>query len=357
MVDGLDSPGVIENSLIKYILPLKNKGIEMAVVSSGGGRYADQLVDIGTEVFYPDKNIKGIRSQGKESWISLVKKTIQKYNPDILYAHQMETTLSIVPLESGVPVASAIHSRFIDLADQETLVTIKSATGKIASFHALGRVIEKELRSVGAKNIISIFSPVPQSQLEASPRISPDRPKLVFVGRPDNRKGLDVLIKALPLIKDTFPEARLTVLGNDGETKRLVGGGYDRPEAVRLGVDSMIDWLGTKSHQKTMSLLSKSDLLVSPSRQEGLPSVVLEAHSLALPVVATPASAEAMNSGETGIIVPTDNHFLLAKAIEIDLKDPDRRKRGGKNREWVFSNYSTEKLVDIIERDFKRLVG
>jgi glycosyltransferase involved in cell wall biosynthesis len=140
-------------------------------------------------------------------------------------------------------------------------------------------------------------------------------------GRLSFEKGQDVLLRAVARAVNDGHDLGVLLLG-------------DGPE--RLALQRLSDELGIKSrvsfHSHSSAIrdyYEAIDLLVLPSRSEGLPNVVLEALSLSLPVVATNVGAvsEVLSDGETGWIVPPDDPEALAQAIVAVFADTDARKR------------------------------
>jgi glycosyltransferase involved in cell wall biosynthesis len=120
---------------------------------------------------------------------------------------------------------------------------------------------------------------------------------VLFVGRLDRQKGFDVFLDVM---------ARL-----DGVAEGLAVGDYLVGEAdARVRVPDNVTLLGWRGRTEVQSLYAHADLLIMPSRWEGLPLVALEAMRANLPILATRAGglAEVIEDGVTG-------HFF-------DLRDP-----------------------------------
>lgn len=145
----------------------------------------------------------------------------------------------------------------------------------------------------------------------------PGAPLVVCVGRLSEQKGQDLAIRALALLAD--PTVRL----------RLVGGESANGERERLGAlaDSLrvadrIEWRGEVDDAAPE--LRAADVIVAPSRWEGMSLVFLEAMACgAAMVVADVAGSEAVDGA--GIVVPRDDPAGLAAAIERLLADPALR--------------------------------
>jgi len=143
--------------------------------------------------------------------------------------------------------------------------------------------------------------------------------RIVFVGRHEPRKGLQVLLRAWPDIRRRTG-ARLRVLGADPLQVRL--------QLTRLRIpDDGIDALGFVSEQERTNELMKAKAFVAPSLGgESFGMVLTEAFASATPVVASdiPGYRDVMTA-ETGVLVPPDQPRVLAEAIVGLLADEPRR--------------------------------
>lgn len=143
-------------------------------------------------------------------------------------------------------------------------------------------------------------------------------PLIVCVGRLSRQKGQDVAIRAL---------ARLA---NPRAVLRLVGDGPDRPElaalADELGVADRVEFAGVKTD--TAPELRAADVVIAPSRWDGLSLVLLEAMACGATVVATRVSGSEALEG-AGVIIEPDDSSALAEAIDSLLAEPERCKQLG----------------------------
>jgi glycosyltransferase involved in cell wall biosynthesis len=151
----------------------------------------------------------------------------------------------------------------------------------------------------------------------------PDTYVVGFVGRLAADKGLDLLADAWSRVRAQLPAARLLVVGgNDLPDRRTT----DLVETLRVlpGATLVGEVADTRRYYAAM------DLLVLPSRREGLPTVVLEAAACGLPSVVTDATGtrEAVLHDRTGLVTRRDDPADLAAAV-VRLADADARARLG----------------------------
>jgi glycosyltransferase involved in cell wall biosynthesis len=164
---------------------------------------------------------------------------------------------------------------------------------------------------------------------------------MLFVGRVVYQKGLDLLLEAL---------AKLPVDLN--YELEIIGDGDARPaltlEAARLGVASRITFTGWCDRAVIAERYRQADLFVFPSRDEGMPNVVLEAMASGLPIVATAiaGSEELVRENENGHLVPTENIGALTIALEKLLRHPDTlRAMGQASRTRIENEYTWTRVA------------
>jgi len=161
--------------------------------------------------------------------------------------------------------------------------------------------------------------------------------RLVTVGALAPRKGQEYAIEAV---------ARLIRSGFEA-TLELVGAGPDevmlRTKASEAGLGDRVIFAGEQRDPRPN--LSRADIFVLPSRQEGFSNALLEAMASALPAVATDVggNAEALIDGKGGRIVPPEQPEALATAIADLASDrPALAEMGRLNRQRVVDTFSLE---------------
>lgn len=152
------------------------------------------------------------------------------------------------------------------------------------------------------------------------------RPNILFVGRPEKRKGLGYLIRAYPAIKNAFPDARIVVAGaGDWERDRY------RAYAQAHGLTDIV-FLGYQPDEDLPSLYKSADVFCSPATGgESFGIVLLEAMAAGVPIVASDIEGyrDVVSSGKQGILVPPRNEEALSHAICQLLQDRGMRAEMG----------------------------
>lgn len=152
---------------------------------------------------------------------------------------------------------------------------------------------------------------------------------LLTVGNVTERKGQDLVIRALPVIKASIPEVLYIVAGIPTDATRLMD------LAVSLGVGDAVLLVGRVSSVEHAALLSMSDVFLLTSRQsstgdvEGYGIAVLEAQAAGIPVVVTDVGGlpEAVDHGHSGFVVPPEDPAAIADAVMRIMMEPGMHER------------------------------
>lgn len=146
---------------------------------------------------------------------------------------------------------------------------------------------------------------------------------IVHVGRFDNPKNHEGLLRVFARILDTYPNCRL----------ELVGDGDLRPEIEEqihhLGISDRVVLHGMQSDVRPF--LQRADLFVLPSRYEGMPMTLIEAMATGLPICAAEVGGipDMVTHGKSALVVPCEEDAVLTACGKL-LADAETRERMGK---------------------------
>lgn len=149
----------------------------------------------------------------------------------------------------------------------------------------------------------------------------PDSPQAAFVGVLEPYKGLRTLRRAWAVVQETYPDARLVLVGRGHDTR-----------AVRRFVErsaGSVAWREELAGDEVARLLDASTCLVLPSQSEGLPRIVMEAFCRGRPVVATAVGGvpDLVEDGENGLLVRRADADGLGVALRRILGNPEEAAR------------------------------
>lgn len=161
--------------------------------------------------------------------------------------------------------------------------------------------------------------------------------RLLFVGRITTQKGIDTLLSVLgsPALRDG--NWHLDIAGDGPQLHEY------QQQAARLGIAPKLTCHGWLDRPATARLYRHADLLVFPSRYEGMPNVVLEAMAAGLPVIGTniAGTEQLLVDGKNGYMVAVDDEAALGARIKELIENPARREAMGEaGREEVANHWS-----------------
>lgn len=168
-------------------------------------------------------------------------------------------------------------------------------------------------------------------------RLGWDGPVILTVGRLQKRKGHDMLIRALPKVRERFPDVLYAIVGDGEERESLMA------LTRSLGLGANVQFLGDVDDDTLLQCHQQCDLFVLPNRAvgrdiEGFGIVLLEAQACGKAVVAgaSGGTAETMRPGETGMVVDCSGSSPLDQVLVSLLANQARRLSfGAAGREWV----------------------
>lgn len=173
------------------------------------------------------------------------------------------------------------------------------------------------------------------------------RAVILTVGRLEERKGHDMLLRALPQVRCAVPEVLYAIVG-DGERRpaleRLV---------QELGLERHVQFRGEPSDDELVACYQQCDLFALPNREvngdlEGFGMVLVEAQACGKAVIAgaSGGTAETLLAGQSGLVVDCRRPQPLAEALVALLTDPARREAMGRAAaDWVRRQFAWESLA------------
>jgi len=180
--------------------------------------------------------------------------------------------------------------------------------------------------------------------------------RLLFVGRLIYYKGLEYLIRAMPLVAKEIKNVKLIMFG-DGQLKEEL-----KKLANELDVEKYIVWCKNLSDEEKIKEYKKCDIFILPSiyKSEAFGVVQLEAMIYGKPLISTNIEGSGVTfvnkNNETGIVIPPKDPEALKDAIVKLWKDKKLRTRYGKNgRKRVEKYFSSEKISKDIINVYKEI--
>src|SRR5215472_15629853 len=164
---------------------------------------------------------------------------------------------------------------------------------------------------------------------------------ILCVGATTREKGIFDAIEVFRAVRQTHPEAVLTIAGGGADFDSL------KSAVEHAGLQDSVRILGWVTKAEVQALLHDADVFLFPSHAECMPNAVLEAMAAGLAVVSTRvgAIADAIQTGESGFLADVGDTGAMVDAVERLLGDPTlRAQMGSRAREIVAKQYDIDKI-------------
>jgi len=171
------------------------------------------------------------------------------------------------------------------------------------------------------------FAPIEASRARAELGLRADGQYLLFVGRLEPLKGLELLLDAMAELEDSAPV--LLVAGGDERAAGYVAA--LRARAERLGIGERVSFLGAVPQERLPLYYSAADVCVVPSYYESFGLVALEAMACGTPVVASRVGGltGTVQDGVSGYLIPWRCPQPFADKVDLLLANDDLRRTMG----------------------------
>jgi D-inositol-3-phosphate glycosyltransferase len=213
---------------------------------------------------------------------------------------------------------------------------------------------------------VSLFHRIPRDEAKAYLEMPEHHRMVLFVGRIEPLKGIDVLMEAMALVLEQMHELRdeicLCIIGGDPDA------GVDdldqemsRLQQMReqLGIDEVVTFLGKKAQDALPYHYSAAEVCVVPSHYESFGMVALEAMACGTPVIASKVGGLTftVREGQTGFLVPSDDPRALADRLRLLLADEQLRHAMGRQAIQLSQRYSWSVVASQVVAAYRNLVA
>jgi glycosyltransferase involved in cell wall biosynthesis len=266
---------------------------------------------------------------------------------DIVHAHGYKADIYayFALRRTGTPLVSTCHTWY----DNNPLVTLYGIADRLVlrnytAVVAVSAEVKQRLLKAGVSQdkIHLVRNGIDLRPFDnASPSLPEGGPLIVgLIGRLSIEKGVDIFLRAAGQVLAELPSAKFVVAGE--------GPDRDKLESLidELKIRASVSMLGRRDDMP--SVYASLDIMVSASRQEGLPIAILEGMASRLPLVATSVGEvpTVVLDGRTGILLPPNNTALLASAIVTLLRDTVQRERlGTAARKLIEDEFSAGRMT------------
>jgi glycosyltransferase involved in cell wall biosynthesis len=353
---------------------MKNRGMEVAMVSSDGPRRAEIAAREGcpyyvvpmTRVISPVRDLVSL-------WQMV--RLIRTLRPDIVHTHTPKAGLigmlaawwCRVPVRmhtvAGLPLmeTTGMRRRLLVLVEK---ITYRCASGVYPNSHRMLQYIEEQrfcgagklkVIAAGSSNGIDAhyFDLTPALRERAKTvrstyGIPEDALVFVFIGRIVRDKGIQELVAAFSALSPRHPIHLLLVGPFEDDLDPV-----DDACRAAIGQNNAIHVTGYQ--QDVRPFLAAADILAFPSYREGFPNVPLQAGCLGLPSIVTDINGcnEIVEEGVNGLVIPVKDTQALQKAMARLIEDADLRRRcATEARARITGLYGRDVVWDALHKEY-----
>ncbi len=185
---------------------------------------------------------------------------------------------------------------------------------------------------------------IPQNIEIEKPDHLPEKMNILYVGRLEYRKGIDVLLEAIPPILNVMDNINFTIVGKD------VNNAYQNQFQQKWNhqFDHRVTFAGTLGAEQLKQMYRECDLFVAPSRYESFGLIYVEAAIYGKPVIGCKAGGipEVIEEGVTGLLAsPGDSQDLAEKILQLARNPELRYHMGKKGRQRAEAFFSREQMA------------
>ena len=212
---------------------------------------------------------------------------------------------------------------------------------------------------------LKLFRPLPPSEAKAHLEMPQDHKMVLFVGRIEPLKGIDVLIEAMALALRDMDQLRdeicLCIIGGDPDVDAHM---MDREMAQlqemreKLGIADVVTFLGKIAQDVLPYYYSAAEVCVVPSHYESFGMVALEAMACGTPVIASRVGGLTftVKDGHTGFLVPKEDPEALAEKLRLLLCDEDLHRDMGRQATQLAKRYGWPIVAGQIVALYRELI-
>ena len=232
---------------------------------------------------------------------------------------------------TGIPYTFTAHARDIYVDTQHRLLRkeIDQARAVVTVSEYNREYLKREISPSSNGKIHCIYNGLDLDDFDFHwPRASdPGPPVILSVARLIRKKGLEDLIQAAAILKQRGRVFKMEIVGSGPLRNALEN------QVSQLSLSDCVKFSGAQPQESVSAAYGRASIFALPcivtedGDRDGIPTVVLEAMASGVPVVSTPVSGipELIDSFRDGVLVPPNDPFTLAHALDLLLSDPELR--------------------------------
>lgn len=344
--------GGIQTRILNYVRHLLARKIHVSVIVVSSKRVQNSVTVKGARIVYVPGNTRNLFSN-----LLLATKEILTNRVEVLHLYTGSSTI--------YGALALLLARFFFLRTSASIfgredIMVGSKVRRIISLFSL--TITSSI-STNSNATRMLLPPAMRKkahvlyggcEISNTNQSSPETPRILFVGRLVERKGVDDLIRAFAVVKDREPRACLVIVGNGAIKEKLINLAHELNLLDHIEFKGELEGKALKEEYRLCSLcVLPSKNVRSDVSSEGLGLALIEAAAHGKPLVGTDQGGipEVIENGMNGIIVKQGDWKALSSAILYLIQNKEVAERFGRNamkkaKELFSWEKVTERLLD-----------
>lgn len=181
--------------------------------------------------------------------------------------------------------------------------------------------------------------------------ITMEKVYMLFLGKLGPNKGIFDLLQVILENKEYFQENVKLTIGGDGEAEKLQNIIADH------NLNDIVEYVGWVNGQDKQELLSKANIMILPSYNEGLPISLLEAMSYSMPIISTKVGGipQILKDGLNGKFVEPGNKEQIFQAIKFYVENKSYILEHGQNSYQLVRDFFPEKVISTLQDIYQNI--
>src|SRR5258706_4827783 len=325
---------------------------------AAAGGYRVEVVDQMRRAILPGKDYSTYR------WLV---KRLKEIAPNVVHTHSSKAGIigRYAAKKAGVPAVihtihglaftastSAMVNRFYKLLERraaaltDRIVTVADAMKEQSLAAKIGRPEQYVTVYSGMETAPFLNPPVAREEVRRNLGLAPDHIAVGTIARLFHMKGHEDLLEMAPRLSGQFPNLRFLWVG-DGILRQQF-----EEQIQKMGLKDRFVFTGLVPPSKIPELTNAMDIVVHPSRREGLARAIVQGQLAAKAVIAydIDGNREGFLDGQSGYLIePFDAGLFEKRLSELLADEKKRNEMGQKGREFAIGRFSAEKMVAGLE--------
>lgn len=299
----------------------------------------------------------------------VLRKEIREF--DIIHIHEHRTLSAAIvhyyAKKHGIPYVLQSHGSVLPFFQKNTLKKIfdwffgNNLLNDAARLIALTETEANQYIQMGVDDskIVTIPNGINTEEFRDLPfkgefkkrySINAEEKIILYLGRINKIKGIDLLIDAYSELVPELSDTRLVIVGPNGDYSVEL-----KEQIMGLGIDEKVLFTGPLYERNKLEAYVDADVYVLPSRYETFPNTVIEAASYGTPVIITDrCGITDMVEGKLGLVVKFDKKQLSESIFNLLFNEKNSFKTGRQSRESIINECDWENIVQHVESLYKK---